>query len=59
MVDWGTCPGEYNARLKLVSDEEAGTQFEVVDGANLVPQSPRRGVRGTIRDVVVHEQDEP
>ena len=19
MVDWGTCPGEYNARLKLVS----------------------------------------
>ena len=68
MVDWGTCPGEDNARLKLVSDEEAGTQaqcssfptsFEVVDGANLVPQSPRRGVRGTIRDVVVHEQDEP
>ena len=31
----------------------------LVDGANLVPQSPRRGVRGTIRDVVVHEQDEP
>ena len=68
MVDWGTCPGEYNARLKLVSDEEAGTQaqcssfptsFEVVDGANLVPQSPRRGVRGTIYNVLTFNLQGP
>ena len=52
MVDWGTCPGE-------VIDSGASSIGLLVDGANLVPQSPRRGVRGTIYNVLTFNLQGP
>ena len=52
MVDWGR---SYRfRRLKHL-----GSVGLLVDGANLVPQSPRRGVRGTIYNVLTFNLQGP
>ena len=50
------CPGEVIDSRRL---KHLGSVGLLVDGANLVPQSPRRGVRGTIFKVVLRPNLQP
>ena len=56
LPSWGTCPGEVIDSRRL---KHLGSVGLLVDGANLVPQSPRRGVRGTIYNVLTFNLQGP